>query len=173
LDEENKPIHPPVQDQAESLRSEIEEFVRRAQGKPAQQKPTQQKPAPQKPAARKSQRPRQPVAKRVPREPRPAPAGNLRREGVGEHVSKHISSADISQHAEQLGKELEQTDERMESRLHAKFDHQLGSLQHRETTAEEKTPQHDAAAEIAALLSRPEGMRQLILANEILRRPEW
>ncbi|MCG8448572.1 MAG: hypothetical protein MI725_03205, partial [Pirellulales bacterium] len=45
LDEENKPIHPPVQDQAESLRSEIEEFVRRAQGKPAQQKPAPQKPA--------------------------------------------------------------------------------------------------------------------------------
>ncbi len=147
-------------DQADALRGEVEEFLRRAQGKP-----------PKKPAVQKRRPKPQPAKPRrlVPAE-RPKP--NLRREGVSEHVAHHISSSQIAAHAERLGDKLESTHDRVESLLHEKFDHQIGTLQRQSKAPGTATPKTDLAAEIAELLSKPEGMRQLIVAQEILRRPE-
>ena len=168
-DERIQPPRPPA-DQAESLRSEIEDFVRRAQGKAPQQEPPVRQHRPLRPSGQKRA---QPKTSLPPVSQTPTSQPSLRTEGVAEHVSKHISSSSVAQHAEELGTDLGQTDERMESRLHEKFDRQVGSLEHRKTPEKKKEPQGDVTAELAELLSRPEGMRQLIIANEILRRPEW
>ena len=165
-----KPAQRPVPDQAESLRREIDDFVRRAQGKPPRQPEPTRQPKPKRPVrtseVRQPRRPQPAV--------RPTPTLQPRNEGVKEHVSKHIDTSDISQHAEQLGHQLGQTDERVESRLHEKFDHKLGSLKREESPVKpEKKEKPDVTADIAAMLSHPDGMRQLIIANEILRRPEW
>ena len=77
-------------------------------------------------------------------------------------------------HAEMLGSGLKQTDERIQSHIHDKFDHQLGNLGKATKTTEKtagKSSKKDPAAEIADMLRKPDGMRQLILAQEILRRP--
>lgn len=167
---------PPKQEDA--LRNEVEEFLRRAQGKPPREKEPAQReqpvrqlreePPPRRPRPEKKrpQRP-QPVATR----PKPSTT-DMRHEGVAEHVTKHMSMQETATRIAALGDEVEQADEKLEAHLHEKFDHQLGSLQHedKQKVASKRT---DVAADIADMLSRPEGMRQLIVANEILKRPEW
>ena len=157
------PVAPP-RNQEEALRSEVEEFLRRAEGKTAKKKP----PAPPQPQ-------RQPVKEtpfRLGETKQPVPAPTLRKEGVAEHVTRHISSQDMVEHTAQLGQDIGQTDDRVRLRLHDKFEHRLGTLKHEEI-ATKIQPKANVAAEIASMLSNPEGMRQLIVANEILRRPEW
>ncbi len=175
LEEEHEVAPRQPVDQAESLRNEIEDFVRRAQGRPPQQSPKpRQRPA-HSPQVKRQQVRSQRSPKSEPKQKRPQPEvapPTLRSEGLAEHVSRHIRPGKVAQHAEQLGSDVGQSDERMESRLHEKFDHTLGNLQQSDAPSEEKRKE-DAAAQIADLLSHPEGVRQLILANEILRRPQW
>ncbi len=166
--------------QEETLRSEVEEFLRRAQGKPQPAKPEQMSP-PKKlsqPAGHhdrprpQRKRPSAPATSIASAARLDSKGSSLRNEGVAEHVSRHISTRDIATHTEMLGAEVATADDQLKSRLHEKFDHAVGHLQHREqqVDTERKT---DMAAEVAAMLRSPEGMRQLIIANEILRRPEW
>ncbi|MGI9429931.1 MAG: hypothetical protein ACR2NM_14815 [Bythopirellula sp.] len=161
---EPRPPGPPNQEEA--LRNEVEEFLRRAQGKPPQPKPV-----PQPAAVRKPQPPR-------PTPPRKAPVApvkprTLRNEGVAEHVARHLSTQEMAQRTKTLGAEVALSDDRLESHLHEKFDHKLGRLQHHDAADEEKLQAANVAAEVAAMLRSPQGMRQLIIANEILRRPDW
>lgn len=159
------------QNQEEALRNEVEDFLRRAQGKPERPKPAS-RPEP-KVREQETRRRRKKTPKRVAPVERPS----QRSEGVAEHVSRHLSTRDIVEHTESLGATVAGSDDRVESRLHEKFDHELGSLKHRETpvVAREGESEEDqnVAAEIAQMLRSPQGMRQLIVANEILRRPEW
>ena len=92
---------------------------------------------------------------------------------VAEHVATHVGehSRNIGQHAEHLVDELAQTDERVEARLHQKFSHSVGRLQHEEVA--ERDTSSGISHEISQMLAKPEGMRQLIIANEILRRPHF
>lgn len=174
-----------------ALRQEVDDFLRRVQGKPPRQKPQAGRPAvsgapptrEQRRSGRKQARPgrqqrpqSQPVNRPQPTRPSRLGAplrgtGEPERGGVSEHVAEHISrsSRTIGQHAETLGDVLAETDERAEERLHKKFDHKIGRLQQQKATS--KKVQSGIAEEIAAMLSKPEGMRQLIIANEILRRP--
>ena len=184
-DDKNAPQPGRAADQAESLRNEIEDFVRRAQGKSPQPNPTvrRRQPARQRPPVRQGeQRPsgRDSSLREMPPQSLRSEGVALRSEGVAlrsegvaEHVSRHIGSGEVAEHAKHIGSNLDQTDEQVDSRVHEKFDHPIGSLKHRETSAEQQKPRDDFAAEIAAMLSRPEGVRQLIIANEILRRPQW
>jgi len=103
-------------------------------------------------------------------QPEPS-AGHLRNQGVGEHVAAHIDRGmqAIGQHAERLATSLEHTDERTQRRIEKKFEHQVGRLQHQQGAAiEEETV---LAEEIANLFRSPDGIRQMILAKEILSRP--
>jgi len=77
-----------------------------------------------------------------------------------------------------LAQEIEHADERMQAHLSDKFEHQLGDLgaktgeSERSAYAEPKkagTPAHDLS--LIALLRSPQGLRAMILANEILQRP--
>jgi len=167
--------------QEEALRREVEDFLRRAQGKP----PRQEEPVRPQPRTRpRKQTPNRPPAKRPVAErskagmqPLPSeskqPASDLRREGVAEHVASHLSSKKMIEHAEHLGVEVELSDKRLETRLHQKFDHQLGSLVQEEKPAAAKKRELSAAEEVVELLRKPGGMRQIVIAQEILQRPEW
>ena len=180
----------------ETLRREVEEFLRRAQGQQPQQPKRPQRagasppPAPQRPTrptARgpvrqpdrtpeqreqptrrlvESQRP-EPVA--PPTESRPAtPLGS----SVAAHaqtVAAHVQT--VAQHAESLGADIAQTDERMQEHLRQKFVHQVGAIAPT-TSVQRQATGSPAAADLRALLARPGGARQLIIASEILRRPE-
>ena len=187
------PARPP--NQADPLRAEVEEFLRRAQGKPArQQQPAQPKPArlqrqrtaqqqpleprpieprpverPLREAASRPPQPAEPLARRR-LKPQPPQPVDLRSESVVEHVARHVSTREIAEHTSHLGEEVAQADDHLEAHLQEKFSGQLGSLQHREQEVVEQGP--SIAEEIRDLISQPTGMRQLIVANEILRRPE-
>ena len=181
------PAAPP--NQADPLRAEVEEFLRRAQGKPAQQPPAEvkqarpqrqraarQKPIELRPIERPRreapERPSQPAEPPAGRRPKPEPLQpiDLRRESVAGHVARHVSTQDIVEQTSRLGEEVSLADEHMESHLQEAFSGQLGSLQHREREVAEQGL--SIGEEIRNLLSQPAGMRQMIVANEILRRPE-
>ncbi|TWU21895.1 hypothetical protein [Bythopirellula polymerisocia] len=148
---------PKGQEIAENLRGEVEDFLREMQGKPPRPKQKQKKP---KPAVIKVQQPT-PVA---------APT-SLRSESVREHVRRHISTVEIAQQTSKLGEDVGLADERLESHLQQTFEHKLGALEHQVRPAEPKH-QNKRADDIAQLLRSPAGMRQAIIASEILRRPE-
>ncbi|MEM8943869.1 MAG: hypothetical protein AAGD11_01705 [Planctomycetota bacterium] len=160
--------------QEDALRSEVEEFLRRAQGRPEPQKAQTTTKPPQMPPPRDRAQPTR-VAKELPRKKRPK---TLRNEGVAEHVERHLGTADLAPQSEKLATTVAQSDERLDAHLHEKFDHDLGSLQHRDGSspaapAADNAAKDDVAGNIAEMLRSPQGMRQLIIANEVLRRPEW
>jgi hypothetical protein len=141
----------------DKLRQEVEQFLRQVQGeepKPAPQK--KQVVVAQKPAAARSEPQRQP-----------------RRETVQAHVSQHISTADVTQHLSELGLEVSHADEKMTAHLQERFQHQLGAFQSSQQPTETRRKRNDAADEIVKLLRSPQGIRQVIVASEILRRPDF
>ena len=158
--------------QEEALRSEVEDFLRRAQGKPPKSQPASQ-PTLQPARQQKPPQPPQPERKRLVDPAARQPSHSLRNEGVAEHVARHISTQDIAAHTRTLGAKIATADDQLESRLHKKFDHAVGRLEHLDSPTDDKSPNDDLAAEVAAMLRSPEGMRQLIIANEIMHRPEW
>lgn len=154
---------PPARTLEEKLRSEVEDFLRQVKGEKPKQPEAPPQPVVQRPRVVQAE---QPVAMPVESAPE--------RVTVGEHVARHISTAELTQHAATLGSEVSQTDERFESQLHDKFQHQIGSLEPRQQqTISRPRRRNAAAAEIAELLRSPQGMRQVIIASEILRRPEF
>lgn len=181
-DQRPQPAGPPQDD----LRSEVDEFLRRAKGLPPREEAEERKPPRQlepavepiiiesnrpEPRSRELRRPAQPPATA----PGPDP---YRGDSVGEHVSqhlRHLKESQLAENAARLGEELGQTDEKLEARLKAKFEHRLGKLQHRdeEPTLEEADPLDSvlAADQIAAMLANPEGVRNAVILNEILKRP--
>ena len=93
-------------------------------------------------------------------------------------LETHVDTSKFDRRAEHLGEEVGQADEELEARLHAKFDHRLGSLDDapgmpgppagpdaREDDAS------SAAAVIANLLKRPETVRNAIVLSEVLTPP--
>jgi hypothetical protein len=171
----------------ESLRHEVEEFMRRAQGRepaaPAK-RPTTPPPQPQrgpqrkpqsKPAAR--QQPAKTPPRRLADSRQPSPIaieegrGALTGATISQHVAEHLGGVKaIATHAQTLGADVAQADERMEAHLQEKFSHRLGAL------AQQKAPtqavESSTAKDLLKLLSQPGGAKTMIIANEILRRPE-
>lgn len=173
----------------QSLRREVEEFLRRAQGQPApgpvkRDSPSRPQPAgpgrtplrpePQRrrPAETRRLTPAStPISQKATTEPvASAPLGA----SVAQHVAEHLGGAGaIAQHAQTLGADVALADDRLEQHLKQKFVHQVGALVH-ESTATQRRTQSVApmAADLLKLLSTPEGVRQAFLASEIFRRPE-
>jgi hypothetical protein len=190
----------------ESLRREVEEFMRRAQGRepapPPKQAPQQApqrlpsqrtppprpaasrppaRPAPQRPPERRAatSSPAEPTVRRLTDAPgaqttaqsptSTAPLGA----GVGQHVAEHLGGSQaLAAHAQSLGANVATADERMVAHLQQKFTHQVGALQHQGTTTQTRAVRPPAAQALVDLLQQPGGMRQVVLASEILRRPE-
>jgi len=104
-------------------------------------------------------------------------------ESVSAHVADDIDTSDITQHASRLGDhasrlgaEVGQADDKLEERLHEKFDHELSNI-HDDTVTDDtgvgrpgRVP--STAGEIAAMFRSPKSIRQAIILNEILNRPE-
>ena len=180
----------------ETLRREVDEFLRRAQGQPQQPKAQQQRPQQQQrpPQPARPRQPQQPAAPLQQRQPpprqrieppspvqsptRPVPGAPLAGGSIAQRVAEDLRGAQaLVQHAQQLGAEISQTDQRVAAHLRETFSHQLGSLA---TTAATIQPQPAAlqksttstAQELRNMLARPGGARQMIILGEVLRRPE-
>jgi hypothetical protein len=175
----------------ETLRREVEEFLRKSQGGQPQL-PKQQKTAPrqrqpqrnvgqrQQPRQPRQQPQRQPATRRLveARSSEPAIETPLvevqpltQSTPLGTGVAMHAQP--IVEHAQSLGARVALADERMQQRLADKFSHQLGSLA--TATPTERRAAANAgsmAKELQTMLANPHSVRQLIIAGEILRRPE-
>lgn len=119
--------------------------------------------------------PQPPRERKAPRKQRPAQPGP---QSVAEHVAQKVVAAtqQIQEDVSRLGQRVIKADAAFDVQLQHKFDHELGSLDSRHASRmEEQKPVDRApsqAAQMAALLSSPDGIRQAIVLNEILRRPE-
>lgn len=168
---------------------DIEEFLRRAaerrnkqlkqkQGGQAGQQPVQQRKPPVQQPSRVKQPPRRLVISNDQVEVVRRETQDLRDEDVTEHVRRHLDVSDITEHASHLAENLEQADERLEDRLHEKFDHDLGSLKDRqplEQIAPVVTRQRIShlANDLIQMLKSPKSVRQAIIIAEVLRRPKF
>lgn len=171
-----------------ALESEIEEFLSRAQGSKRRQQPEKKvQPQFEEPAAK----PRTLVPPRADSGAQTAPRERELGRGVADHVRDHIQSAPISEHAKQLGRDVGQSDEKLEDHIHDVFDHQLGKLNKQETeepptqgtdsevweSSVERRERSDAVQrgrveDIAKMIRDPVSMQQAVILSEILRRPE-
>lgn len=187
--------------QADPLRAQVEEFLRRAGQQPKAPAPARparptagdeivvlldesQVAPPRKPLAdqprgmgRPNVAPARPPA--TPKEPRPQQPRRVgkQRKTVADHVAERSGAATqaFQKEVADLGSRVKQADEQFDVQLHQKFDHELGRLGERSAAAaappaapvETKSP----AAQIAAMLASPDGVRQAVVLNEILNRP--
>ncbi len=197
----NKAPAPAAGQQADPLRAQVEEFLRRA-GRPAQQgqsRPQSGQPSqievlvnPSQPAEQRSigQPLRQAEWRNTPSSPAPAPqsaAGTerartarggktRRRKSVAEHVAEQVTSRaeNLAAQASKLGQRIAAEDQQFDTKIKSKFDHTIGTLSGSEdssTTEPTQPPVETPAAQLAAMLANPGGIRQAVLVNEILRRP--
>jgi hypothetical protein len=120
-----------------------------------------------------------PAPPRPQKSPRPARVTAPRPKSVAEHVAEHVTSAvrQISDEASRLGERVAAVDKQFDAQLQQKFDHEIGTLGDRRAAGEpDQPPPAEAASDplgqIATLLASADGMRQAVLLNEILRRPE-
>jgi hypothetical protein len=180
----------------ETLRREVEEFLKRAQGEPKtppQAKrpagPPRQRPTAAQQKPRQPQQPVEPPTRRLVDDPQSV-TGRKQAEPVlevvrtsgptGAAVDAYVTEqmrgvAAIGRHAQRLGEEVALADDRMEAQLQQKFDHRVGTLEPSSASTispQDVSPGSSAAREFRELLARPGGMRHMVIANEILRRPE-
>jgi hypothetical protein len=167
----------------ESLRREVEEFMRRAQGRPAEppKRPAGKQPPPRRegrpagrPAAEPPERTRRltdaPGGLTTPQSSSTPPTGA----SVGQHVAEHLgrSTQELAAHSRTLGADVAQADERLESHLKQKFQHQVGALEHRTSVGPTQRARTPIAQSIFDMLKRPDGVKQAVVLGEILRRPD-
>lgn len=150
----------------ESLASEIEQFLQDA-------------------AQRKRDRGRRPPVK-VMQVPAPQPQLATEAEvlspptgeAVSDSVERHLDTGGFALRANSLTEDMECADAEREEHRKKTFDRQIGSLtdtsrsEPSPSAAGEAQPAGANASAIANLLAKPESVRQAIVLNEILNRPE-
>lgn len=150
---------------------EIEEFLRRAAEKRAEaMQPPGQQQRPQRPIKIDYVEPDIPDVEII--EPEIVDA-DLFPGSVSQHVAQHLDTSAYGQSTARLGQKLGLADEKVEARLHRKFDHRLGALDPDDAMASDE-PDHQVPAtpsEIAKLLGSPKNIRNAIILNEILQPP--
>ncbi len=121
---------------------------------------------------------RQPARRPAPRPAEPLDALVVEAEPVREdirtHVARTVDTSDITQHMSQLGADVALSDDRLEARIHEKFDHDLGRINedaYEQQPADQKDTSQGAAGQIAQMFRDPQTTRQAILLSEILTRP--
>ena len=152
------------------IEDQIGDFVRRmaqGQGGQAPRAQVRQPPRPQP-------RPPQPVVRPV--------AAEVVDLAHRENVAPAVDTRGIAQHASKLGGEVAGTERQVDQHLHEVFDHKVGELAKqpdrltkRRRASKSKRVQSlpaTSAAGFAALLSNAHSIRQAIVINEILTRPE-
>ena len=151
-----------------SIMKALEEFLKDiAQQQAAQQ--AKQRP-PQRPPVRAA-RPAQPVQAEIVEE-------DTLRQDVSKHVAQHLDTSNIRRHTAELGSHVLEETSKLQNEVHEKFDHKLGSLKDRKRATEgavEETGSPFASVrpgELAELLRNPASLRNAVILNEILQRPE-
>jgi hypothetical protein len=187
---------PGVGQQADPLRNQVEEFLRRAGRGPEAGKgqqgrhvpPTQEievlldenamldRPPARAPLRRESRTiAAQPVS--MPSDQRPArrPVTPRKRKTLAERATERAAArADsLAKKVSHLGQRVIEDDQQFDVQLKAKFDHTVGTLAAGPVSQAELVPAAPSspAGQIAAMLANPDGVRQAIILNEILRRP--
>jgi hypothetical protein len=95
---------------------------------------------------------------------------------VAEHVAEQVASRSqsLAEKTAQLGQRIVTEDQQFDTQLKAKFDHAVGTLTGIPLAPAEQPaprPVDTPARQIATMLANPDGVRQAVLLNEILRRP--
>ena len=91
-------------------------------------------------------------------------------------VTSQVSTDDLARHARELGEDLDQADERLDSRLHKQFDHAVGALGdssdsiHEDPSKKQLPPTAVTTGEIIDIFRHPERVREAIIMAEILNR---
>lgn len=169
---------------ADPLEDEIAEFLRRAaeRRKPSGEGPSS-RPVPPPPLADDIRPPSRPPTAT----PQPVViAEPAAQESVAEHVGRRMKRRKLGKVGSgKLGQEVAQADDKIEEHLRAKFPNQVSRLagerdaaaapsavEPNQPTDRPAGPPAFDAASVAALLTNPVSLRQVILASEILRRPE-
>lgn len=189
---------PPPQPRAQPAKvdEEIENFLRRAAqqraGQQPQPRPAPQPAAPPAPAAprtlveRPAVLPSLPSTTRRPSDLVQVEMVDEEDEGAGmkgltvsEHVQRHLDTRSFESRASHLTK-VDQADEQLSAHLHQTFDHEVGTLAARTQKAKEiaaaaataATSSKITASGVFALLKDRNSLRNAIILQEILRRPE-
>ena len=188
--------------QADPLRNQVEEFLRRAGRAPQAERARpvsrdvelliDDEPAPPRPMAeplrpleaRSTPGPKpaaasMPVAPQIP--PQQPPRRSVvprQRKTLAERATERASAraSKLATQTSHLGQRIIEDDQQFDVQLKAKFDHTVGTLTGSTVNAAEQaaaalSAAETPAAQIAAMLATPDGVRQAIVVNEILRRP--
>lgn len=188
-----KPMPAAGGQQADPLRSQVEEFLRRAgqKNQGGQQAPGQ-RPAseiellpiddsqqPQRRTLVESNRPnapRKPAAPVSDKRPARRSVTPKRRVTLAERAAarEEVRVGNLAEQPAHLGQRIIQDDKQFDQQLRAKFDHTVGTLGGAPmvTDPQPAAPERpNPAAQIAAMLINPDGLRQAVLLNEIMNRP--
>lgn len=158
----------PDRPRTKPLDDEIGEFLRRA-GQQRRGSP----PAPQ-PSPTQAPRPNPPF-----RRPETVVQAEVVRQPSGGEVSEHVrtqlDTSEFSRREEHLADDVTQADEKRDERLRGVFDHRLGQFASSSPDASSAASGESVsmgADALIALLTTPQTVRQAIIINEILQRPE-
>ncbi len=132
------------------------------------EEPPRQKPKPRK----------QPKRQKSAESPKPRPVVKNEKPRIGSKPgNQNTSDKRFAERTSHLGETIAQADDRIDARLHKKFDHQLGNLDKPIDSASNmgdrtsRSPITLSAQNLREMLSSPSGMRDAIILNEILQRP--
>jgi hypothetical protein len=168
------PANPPASSQS-PLNAEIEQFLKRANKKHQERSRRESSPA--------GRTPKVPPKPSVERPIDVQPIERREFSSVSASVDKHLSNRTITQLAEHLGDDIGRADQEMEQHLQKAFSHRVGTLSDVQKPASATGPVTDtetavvfgatsAANAIAGMLSDPKNLRNAVILNEILRRPD-
>lgn len=179
------------------MAQDIEEFLRMAaarkkqQAQQAAQPPAAAQPAapPQQPASQPRQQQRRPAQAKA--QPRPSSQrepdiyigddaqSTQTHPNLVSNIRPTVSTQDIAEHAEHLGDDVYGRYEAGESRVHQKFDHDLGSLQKKDIH-EPQVVDHGRGIEnqpdlsfVKKMLLNPASAKQAFVLKEIFDRPNF
>jgi hypothetical protein len=173
-----RPLQPSRQQTAQptggqaQLNAEIEQFLKRAGERRGDR---MRRESPVKPAPKSPPKP-------PPREqPRDAESPRREFDNLATSVEKHLGDRGFKQRAEHLADDIVRADQQMEDHMQKAFSRKVGTLSEGGAIADVPvtdsspvavTEHSETAVALAALLSNPQTLKQMIVLNEILTRPE-
>ncbi len=183
LDAGPRPPRPPKPQAAQptpeqaKLNTEIEQFLKRASERKGErlkrESPVKPAPKPPKPA------PKQPLRETA-AAIEPLPQRSF--DSVASSVEKHLGHRGFKQHAEHLADDIVRADQQMEDHLQKAFSRKVGTLGDAKPSsaqpATDSVPaattadRSEAGLALAGMLANPQTLKQMIVLNEILRRPD-
>jgi hypothetical protein len=176
-----QPQAPPTTPEQAKLNTEIEQFLKRAGER---QGDRLKRESPVKPA----QRPPKQTPKQPPRQPtreasvavEPLPQRSF--DSVASSVEKHLGHRGFEARSEHLADDIALADEHMEDHLRKAFNRKVGTLGEAKPSgsqpATDSVPaattadRSDVGLALAGMLANPQTLKQMIVLNEILRRPD-